>query len=61
MADPYNRGLKPSLLYPARLRITLPDGDKKWLRSTDEARKYMQVACKALEEQDWDSQSSTKE
>lgn len=41
MADLYNRGLKPSLLYPARLCITLPDGDKKWLRSTDEARKYI--------------------
>ncbi|KAG7511925.1 hypothetical protein JOB18_014560 [Solea senegalensis] len=32
MADLYNRGLKPSLLYPARLSITLPSGDKKWLR-----------------------------
>lgn len=41
MADLYKRGLKPSLLYPARLRITLPDGDKKWLRSTDEARRYI--------------------
>ncbi len=41
MTDLYNRGLRPSLLYPARLRITLPTGDKKWLRSPDEARSYV--------------------
>ncbi len=41
MADLYSRGLRPSLLYPARLRITLPSGDKKWLRSAEEARRYM--------------------
>lgn len=41
MSELYNRGLKPSLLYPARLRITLPSGDKKWLRSADEAQKYI--------------------
>lgn len=41
MAVLYKRGLKPALLYAARLRITLPSGDKKWLRSADEARVYM--------------------
>ena len=41
MTELYNRGLKPSLLYPARLRITLSTGDKKWLRSADEARAYV--------------------
>lgn len=41
MADLYKRGLRPSLLYPARLRITLSSGDKKWLRSAEEARRYI--------------------
>lgn len=41
MTELYNRGLKPSLLYPARLRITLPTGEKKWLRSADEAQNYV--------------------
>lgn len=41
MTELYNRGLKPSLLYPARLRITLSSGEKMWLRSADEARKYV--------------------
>ncbi|KAL0149605.1 hypothetical protein M9458_055132, partial [Cirrhinus mrigala] len=41
MTELYDRGLKPSLLYPARLRITLSNGERKWLRSVDEARKYV--------------------
>ena len=41
MSELYKRGLKPSLLYPARLRITLSTGEKKWLRSAGEARKYI--------------------
>ncbi|KAL0150935.1 hypothetical protein M9458_053747, partial [Cirrhinus mrigala] len=31
MSSLYKRGLKPALLYPARLQITLPNGEKKWL------------------------------
>ena len=38
MSDLYNRGLKPSLLYPSRLRIVLPNGEKQWLKSVEEAR-----------------------
>lgn len=41
MTELYNRGLKPSLLFPARLRITLSSGERKWLRSADEARRYV--------------------
>lgn len=41
MSELYGRGLKPSLLYPARLRITLSSGERKWLRSADEARRYV--------------------
>lgn len=47
MAELYKMDLRPSLLFPARLRITLPDGNKKWLQSPTEAsdfiRKYMKV------------------
>ncbi|KAA8577685.1 hypothetical protein FQN60_011512, partial [Etheostoma spectabile] len=31
MAEPYKRGYKPALLYPAKLCITLPNGKKTWL------------------------------
>ncbi|XP_036069352.1 cAMP responsive element modulator b [Oryzias melastigma] len=41
MTELYNRGLKPALLYPARLRVTLRNGDKKWIGSVDEANKYI--------------------
>ncbi|XP_028428664.1 Na(+)/H(+) exchange regulatory cofactor NHE-RF4-like [Perca flavescens] len=41
MTELYNRGLKPSLLYPARLHITLSSGEKMWLCSADEARRYV--------------------
>ncbi|KAK7929596.1 hypothetical protein WMY93_005991 [Mugilogobius chulae] len=41
MAELYKRGLKPALLYPARLRLTLPSGTKKWVGSVDEAQRYV--------------------
>lgn len=41
MAGLYKRGLKPALLYPARLRITLPSGARKWISTVDEAQKYI--------------------
>lgn len=41
MSELYTLGLKPSLLYPARLRITLSNGQKKWLGSVDVAREYI--------------------
>ena len=37
ISDLYNRGLKPSLQYPSRLRIVLPNGEKQWLKSLEEA------------------------
>ncbi|KAF3854126.1 hypothetical protein F7725_014814 [Dissostichus mawsoni] len=33
MAELYKRGYKPALLFPAKLRITLPNGDRTWLMS----------------------------
>uniref|UniRef100_A0A3P9GX20 L1 transposable element RRM domain-containing protein n=1 Tax=Oryzias latipes TaxID=8090 RepID=A0A3P9GX20_ORYLA len=30
-----------TVLYPARLRITLPNGDRKWIGSVDEANEYL--------------------
>ena len=42
MADLYKLGLRPSLLFPARLRITLPDGVRKWLPSPSEATDFIQ-------------------
>lgn len=41
MTELYNRRLRPSLLYPARLRITLSGGEKKWLCLADEAPTYI--------------------
>ena len=41
MAELYQRGLRPSLLFPARLRITLQSGERKWLRSVSEASNYI--------------------
>ena len=41
MADLYQRGYKPALLYPAKLRITLPNGERAWLRSVAEATKFV--------------------
>lgn len=42
MTELYKRGFKPALLYPARLRITLPNGDKTWLQSATDAVKFIQ-------------------
>lgn len=42
MSSLYKRGLKPALLYPARLRITLPNGEKKWLASVSDAKNFTQ-------------------
>lgn len=43
MASLYKMGLKPSLLYPARLRITQTDGTRTWLGSVAEADKFIQA------------------
>lgn len=40
MAELYKRGLRPSLLFPAKLRITLQSGEKKWLTSVTEVLKF---------------------
>ncbi|KAF3854265.1 hypothetical protein F7725_022320, partial [Dissostichus mawsoni] len=42
MAELYKRGYKPALLFPAKLRITLPNGDRTWLMSAPEAVKFVQ-------------------
>lgn len=41
MAELYQLGQKPALLYPARLRLTLSSGARKWISSVDEAQKYI--------------------
>lgn len=41
MAELYQRGLRPSLLFPAKLRITLQSGEKKWLTSVTEATDFI--------------------
>ncbi|KAJ4934076.1 hypothetical protein JOQ06_006883 [Pogonophryne albipinna] len=42
MAELYKRGYRPALLYPAKLRITLPNDEKTWIRSVLEADKFLQ-------------------
>ncbi|KAJ4922933.1 hypothetical protein JOQ06_022601 [Pogonophryne albipinna] len=42
MAELYKRGYRPALLYPAKLRITLTNGEKTWIRSVLEADKFLQ-------------------
>ncbi|RXN36549.1 putative transposase element L1Md-A101/L1Md-A102/L1Md-A2 [Labeo rohita] len=42
MAELYKRGLKPALLFPARLRITLSNCEKMWLLSATEANNFVQ-------------------
>lgn len=37
----YQRGLKPSLRFPAKLVITVANGDRVWLTSVGEAVKYL--------------------
>lgn len=41
MAELYKRGYKPSLLFPAKLRITMPSGEKAWFKSAAEAAKFV--------------------
>lgn len=43
MAGLYKLGFRPALLYPARLRVTLPGpgGVKKWINSVTEAQKFI--------------------
>uniref|UniRef100_A0AAV2JXV0 Transposase n=1 Tax=Knipowitschia caucasica TaxID=637954 RepID=A0AAV2JXV0_KNICA len=41
MAELYKQGMKPALLFPAQLRITLPSGNKKWMSSVEEAQQYI--------------------
>ena len=40
MAKLYNLGLRPALLYPAKLQITLKDGTKKRFSSAEEAAAF---------------------
>uniref|UniRef100_A0A672FSR4 L1 transposable element RRM domain-containing protein n=1 Tax=Salarias fasciatus TaxID=181472 RepID=A0A672FSR4_SALFA len=42
MVELYRRGLKPALLYPARLRLTLPSRAKKWINSVEEAQQVIE-------------------
>ncbi|XP_033965725.1 uncharacterized protein [Pseudochaenichthys georgianus] len=41
MKELYKLGLKPTLLFPAQLRLTLSGGGKKWIGSVEEAKKYI--------------------
>ncbi|CAL8360660.1 unnamed protein product [Merluccius merluccius] len=41
MVELYKRGLRPSLLFLAKLCITLQSGEKKWLTSVTEATKFI--------------------
>lgn len=43
----YMQGMWPALLYPTKLCITLPSGEKKWPKLVVEAHKYID------ETQDW--------
>lgn len=42
MSSLYELGLRPSLLYPAKLRIIQTDGQRKLFTSLDEAEKYVE-------------------
>ena len=42
MAELYKRGYKPALLYPAKLCVTLSNGEKTWIQSVSEADKFVQ-------------------
>ncbi|KAK7878078.1 hypothetical protein WMY93_031274 [Mugilogobius chulae] len=41
MGELYRSGFRPSLLFPAKLRITLPDGERRWLSSVQEATRFI--------------------
>ncbi|KAF3842896.1 hypothetical protein F7725_001745 [Dissostichus mawsoni] len=43
MSALYQRGLRPSLLYPARLRITTKDGGKKHFASVEDATSFLKT------------------
>ncbi|XP_010766900.1 uncharacterized protein isoform X2 [Notothenia coriiceps] len=47
----YKLGLKPALLFPAQLRLTLPGGGRKWISSVEEAKKYIATLQKSSEPQ----------
>lgn len=47
MTELYKLGLKPALLYPARLRLTLSGGERKWISSVAEAQKYIETLRKS--------------
>ncbi|KAJ8369401.1 hypothetical protein SKAU_G00094290 [Synaphobranchus kaupii] len=42
MAELYKSGYRLALLFPAKLRITRPNGDRMWFRSASEAAKFVQ-------------------
>lgn len=50
MAELYKLGLKPALLYPARLRLTLSGGARKWINTVDEAHKYIESHRRSLKQ-----------
>ncbi|KAI4818144.1 hypothetical protein KUCAC02_011505, partial [Chaenocephalus aceratus] len=41
MAQLYKLRLRPALQYPAKLMITAENGDKVWLSSVEEAKRYL--------------------
>ncbi|CAI5638889.1 unnamed protein product [Oreochromis niloticus] len=49
MSELYGRGLRPALLFPARLRITQASGARKFFSSMDEAQQYIERLPKAPE------------
>ncbi|KAI9546157.1 hypothetical protein NQZ68_029392 [Dissostichus eleginoides] len=51
MAELYKLGLKPALLFPAQLRLTLSGGGRKWIGSVEEAKKYIATLQKSSEPQ----------
>lgn len=47
MSDLYKCGFMPSLLFPARLRITLPNGTRKFMGSVEATRQYIKNLLKS--------------
>ncbi|CAL1602877.1 unnamed protein product [Knipowitschia caucasica] len=48
MSSLYELGLKPALLYPAKLRITQTNGTRKLFTSVDEAERYVEEVNKSV-------------
>ncbi|KAF3842858.1 hypothetical protein F7725_001707 [Dissostichus mawsoni] len=48
MAQLYKLGLRPALQYPAKLMITTENGEKVWLSSVEEAKKYLAAKQRRL-------------